>query len=200
MFVSEELVLDLGFGVAEARLVNLSHDGWLATASERAYDEGLAALSLVRVGPFGEMPGIPKLVEARFLDVVSRDESARLALRWEATGHTGGLFPALDADITLVPAGEQATRVTLAGAYRPPLARLGAGIDQVALKHAASATIRSLLQRVGDALLYPHQAADSASKPVVLNLATWTARPEPARVPGPPQRDGPGTRAPRRGA
>lgn len=180
MFVSEELVLDLQFGVAQARLVNLTHHGWLGSASERAYDEGLAALALVRVGPFGDVPGISKLVQVHFLDVVTRDESARLALRWEATGHAGGLFPALDADITLVPAGQQATRLTLAGAYRPPLAGLGAGIDKVALNHAANATIRSLVKRVASSLLYPHRAAESARTPVAGNLASWTAKPEPA--------------------
>jgi len=43
------------------------------------------------------------------------------------TNVTGGLFPVLDADITLTPAGEQTTRLALAGVYRPPLGRLGEG-------------------------------------------------------------------------
>jgi hypothetical protein len=37
-----------------------------------------------------------------------------------ATGPGGKLFPALDADIWLTPAGEYSARLSLAGAYRPP--------------------------------------------------------------------------------
>jgi hypothetical protein len=49
-------------------------------------------------------------------------------LRWEATGPGGRLFPALDADITLTPAGEHATLLGLAGCYRPPLGSWGRGL------------------------------------------------------------------------
>jgi hypothetical protein len=44
-----------------------------------------------------------------------------LPLRWEATGVTGRLFPVLDADLTITPAGAGQTLITLNGAYRPPL-------------------------------------------------------------------------------
>ena len=47
---------------------------------------------------------------------------AGLALRWEATGAGGRLFPVLDADLTLAPDGE-GTVLPLAGSYRPPLGR-----------------------------------------------------------------------------
>lgn len=68
------------------------------------------------------------LVQVHFRDLVTREGSAVLALRWEAAGPRGGLFPALDADITLTPAGEQATVLELAGAYRPPLGAAGDGL------------------------------------------------------------------------
>jgi hypothetical protein len=42
-----------------------------------------------------------------------------VALRREATGATGRLFPVLDADISLSPAGEHTARLALAGSYRP---------------------------------------------------------------------------------
>ena len=51
------------------------------------------------------MPGVSKLVEVHFLEVATRGESAVLALRGEATGKGGGLFPALDADMSLTPPG-----------------------------------------------------------------------------------------------
>jgi hypothetical protein len=40
---------------------------------------------------------------------------ASMAIRWEATGPGGALFPALDADLKLTPAGEQATMLAVRG-------------------------------------------------------------------------------------
>ena len=70
---------------------------------------------LVLVGPLGAAAGMSKLVEVHFLEVATRGESAVLALRWEATGPGSTLFPALDADIWLTPAGEHSARLSLAG-------------------------------------------------------------------------------------
>ncbi len=51
------------------------------------------------------MPGASKLVKVSLLERVPRDDVVVLALRWEATGATGRLFPVLDADLTMTPAG-----------------------------------------------------------------------------------------------
>jgi hypothetical protein len=118
MFVAHHITLDVGFRPAQARLANLVCGRGLNGASQAAYEAGLA--SVIRVGPFGEVPGASKLVQVRFLDPVCHAEALTVGLRWEATGLTGGLFPVLDADISLVPEGEQKTRLALAGAYRPP--------------------------------------------------------------------------------
>ena len=74
------------------------------------------------------------------------------------------LFPALDADLTLRPAGEQATVLTLVGAYRPPLGGLGAGLDRAILHRVATATIRTFLGRVADAIVRPAGAVAPASE------------------------------------
>ena len=145
MFVAAEIGLDLSFPAASARLANLARGRSLTRASDGAYGDGLTGL--VRVGPLGEVPGMSKLVEVHVLDVVTRGESAVLALRWQATGPRGGLFPALDADIWLTPAGEHSARLSLAGVYRPPLAAVGAGLDKAILHRVADATVRSLLAR-----------------------------------------------------
>jgi hypothetical protein len=42
MFVSDQLVLGVSFQAAQARLENLTHGGWLSTASGGAYADGLA--------------------------------------------------------------------------------------------------------------------------------------------------------------
>jgi hypothetical protein len=163
MFATHELELEVSFGDAQARLVNLAHGKGLSDASQDAYEGGLARL--IRVGPLGDVPGASKLVRVRFLDPVYRDDAMTLGLRWEATGVSGGLFPVLDADITLTAAGEHSTRLALAGSYRPPLGRLGAELDRVILNQVATATIRALLQEVADALASPRPAAEHQAGP-----------------------------------
>jgi len=163
MFASHELVLGLGFEAARERLVNLAHGGWLAAASDGAYGDGLA--DLIRVGPFGAVPGASKLVSVRFLEPVPRDDVMVLPLRWEATGVTGRLFPVLDADLAITPAGAGQTLITLNGAYRPPFGDIGAGLDRVVLRRVAAATIGSLLTRIADALASPAPAAIDQETP-----------------------------------
>ena len=98
-----------------------------------------------------------------------------MGLRWEAAGAAGGLFPVLDANITISPAGDGAARLTVAGSYRPPLGRLGAGLDRAIMHRVAAATMRCLLQDVAEALVSPAPAghpAESAS-------LGWQPAPEP---------------------
>lgn len=155
MFVAAEVLAELSFPAAEARLACLARAGLLTRASEGAYGEGLTGLA--RIGPLGAAPGIPKLVKVHFVEMVTRGEHAVLALRWEATGPGGTLFPALDADISLTPAGPQSTWLSLAGVYRPPLSALGAGPDKAIFHEVADATVRSLLAQVADALVCPQE-------------------------------------------
>ncbi len=176
MFAAHELELEVSFGAAQARLVNLAHGDRLSGASQDAYEGGLARL--IRVGPLGDIPGASKLVRVRFLDPVYRGDAMTLGLRWEATGVTGGLFPVLDADITLMPAGEHTTRLALAGSYRPPLGRLGAGLDRVILNQVATATIRALLHEVADALANPRPAAEHRTETASGPTPRLVAEPE----------------------
>lgn len=67
-----------------------------------------------RVGPLGGVPAVSKLVEVHALDMVTRGESAMLALRWQATGPAGRLFPALDADMVLHRVADATARSLLA--------------------------------------------------------------------------------------
>jgi hypothetical protein len=152
VFVADEILVPASFADTRSRLAELAHCGTLASASDSAFGDGLACL--IRVGP----PHLTRLVDVRFRELVIRADSAVLTLRWEATGPSGRLFPALDADITLTPAGEHATRLSLAGAYRPPLAALGAGLDKAIFHRVASATIRSFLSRAAAALTHPQAA------------------------------------------
>jgi hypothetical protein len=105
------------------------------------------------------MAGASKLVKVLLLEPVEREGSLTLSLRWEATGAMGRLFPVLDANIILMPAGENASQLALAGAYRPPFATVGERLDRMMLNRAASATVRSLLRRIAETIA-PGGAAD----------------------------------------
>jgi len=104
------------------------------------------------------VPGLSKLVRVQVLPAVQRGAVIVLALRWEATGAGGRLFPVLDANITLLPDGEQAALLGLEGVYRPPAGAAGAWLDRAVLHRFADATIRSFLHRIADAISDPAPA------------------------------------------
>jgi len=151
MFVRDQVPVDVGFDVARDRLAKL--DSWFLTASDHAYGEGIAGQA--RIGPRGPVPGISRLAEIRFQSLEAHDGRTGLALRWEVRGSGGRLFPVLDADLTLAPAGENKASLALAGTYRPPLGSLGAELDRMLLHRVAEATIRNFLERVAQALARP---------------------------------------------
>ena len=142
MFVGEEVQLEVGFALARERLLRLAEGGALLSPSEDSYDHGTAGLA--RVG----LPGLAKLVRVQVRDLAWTDRSAGLAIRWEATGPGGGLFPVLDADLTLAPVGDLGCVLSMAGVYRPPLGALGQALDRAVLRRVASATIRRFIAQV----------------------------------------------------
>jgi hypothetical protein len=150
MFASHEVVLSMSFAQSRARLAALGRGGWLSGPSERAYAEGLDGLT--GTGASGAVLSASRLVRVQLLELVPREDSLVLPLRWEATGAAGQLFPVLDADLTLSPGGEERSTLTLTGAYRPPLGRADAALDRVLLGRAAAATVRSLLIQVAASL------------------------------------------------
>jgi hypothetical protein len=183
MFVGDEITLGASYPDACAGLLRLTHGGWLSDACGDAYADGLAGL--VRVGPLGDMIGASKLVEVLLLEPVEREASLTLSLRWEATGVMGRLFPVLDANIILIPAGENASQLALAGAYRPPFAAAGQGLDRVLLNRVASATVRSLLRRMAETITAatPLAArpgpADTGTRPASSGAEPASKKPEP---------------------
>jgi hypothetical protein len=160
MFVAEELTVNAGSAAAQARFENLVHGDWLVGVSEAAYDGSVTGLR--KVGPAGRVAG--KLVRVSFLDPVCRDDVMTVGMRWEATGAAGALFPVLDANITISPAGDHTARLALAGSYRPPLGRLGAEVDRAVMHQVAAATMRSLLRNVAVALTSPAPAGHPAAE------------------------------------
>jgi hypothetical protein len=153
MFVSNEVTLDAAFEVTSARLLHLINHSSLHDVSELAYDEGLQTLR--RVGPLGSAPGLSKLVRIRTLEPVRHDRTMSVALRWEATGPVGELFPILDADLILTGDGDDRSQLRLMGTYRPPLGQAGAIVDRAIMNRVAAATIRSLVNALAASIAAP---------------------------------------------
>lgn len=177
MFIGADVLLGLGFNAAQARLANLARAELLHRASDEAYRD--LGSGLARVGPLGAAPGMSKLVVVRFSDMAVHEDFAVAAMRWEATGPGGALFPALDADIKLTQAGEDATVLVLRGVYRPPLGGLGAGLDRVVLPPIAQATIRTFTHRIGAAITNPAISPDAADTGLLPGFPPW---PEPGEA------------------
>jgi hypothetical protein len=171
VFAAHEVTVAARVEVAAARLTHFVNRGALRSASETAYLDGQVAG--LRVGPFGGMRGLSKLVRVQFAEPVRRDDSVTMALRWEATGTTGELFPVLDADLTLTGGGGR-TRIRLDGSYRPPFGRTGAALDRAVLGRLAAATIQSLVESVADAVADPAPELEPKEKPA----ARWWPVPE----------------------
>ena len=149
--VGDRVLLDISFPAARARLAILAGDGVLLEASEEAYGEAITGL----VQLAGPAAGLTRLAEVGLDDPAETGHCAHVALRWEAIAADGGLFVALDADLMLVPAGDQIAALALAGAYRPQPGRTGAGLDRTIVRECATAAIRSFLTRVACELAHP---------------------------------------------
>lgn len=184
MFVAHETRLPLSYELARARLASLIQGGLLVSVCEDVYGEGMTAL--LRVGLPGL--GISRLVRVQFRDLVTHGESAVLAFRWEAVGSAGGLFPALDADLTLRPLAAERSLLRIDGAYRPPLGSLGAAMDRAILNRVATATIRDLVLRMAAGIEQkmpaPGRVPELGHLPgTAAGLVSGSAA---GRVPGPP--------------
>jgi hypothetical protein len=176
MFVAHDVVLEVGFATARPRLLGLIGGSGLSGVCRAAYDDGLE--TMLRAVPFGGVPPAARLISVRFLAPSERDDGLTTALRWEARGATGDLFPVLDADIALSPAGPAITRLALAGIYRLPLGRPGATADRAVMRLVADVTVHALLETIGGSLTAPAPPAEpqpSWDGPVLFR---------PAREPG----------------
>ena len=150
MFTDHAVGLDLDYPVARARFLRLAQGDLLDGLSRDAYTDG--QVGELRVGPFGSVPGMSKLVRVSLLDPVPGDDMVLVPIRWEATGRMGRLFPVLDANLIVGTDDLGRAELRITGAYRPPLDGLGEGLDQAVLHRVAGATLKSLLRRIAATL------------------------------------------------
>jgi len=169
MFIGTEIRLDIGFNAARDKLADLVRGGLLGRASGGAYDQWQA--DVAHVGPRATMLGMYRIVRVRITQMVTRGDSAVWAMRWEVTDSRGTLVPALDAEIKLTPAGEDATVLALSGVCRPLLTKQAAGLDPAATHEVAEAMIQAFTSRI---------ATDIADAVTVPDAGQSTMLPEPA--------------------
>lgn len=157
MFLVDQVIVDADFAAARAGLAELAASGALFGSANDAY--GGATAVLARVGAVG----ISRLVRVQSSALAGTPDSAGLAIRWEAAGSGSGLFPVLDADVRLAPAGEHLTLLTLTGSYRPPFGRAGEAVDRAVMHRVATATVRNFLASMAAALT--RQVTESSPSP-----------------------------------
>jgi hypothetical protein len=159
VFVGDHIPMDVCLDSARRQFERIAGDGVLLSASEHAYGEGITGLAEAA----GLAAGLSRLVGVQLGDLVETDGSVRLWLRWEAIGSDGTLFPALDGDLTLCPAGENTTVLTLTGIYRLP-EHAGAGLEPGIVRSFADVTIDSFIARLACALMHPAGSAAPAGR------------------------------------
>jgi hypothetical protein len=146
MFVTEETMIGLPFGWAAARLDSTIESGCLGEVSDHAYAAGLAVLA--RAGPLGDLRGLARTVQVRLSGPRERQAGVAYALRWEATGPEGGLFPVLDANLSLIRVDASHARLAIIACYRPSPGTRGVQLDRLLLSRMARTTLRSLLDDI----------------------------------------------------
>ena len=159
VLVGDHILMAVGLDSAGRQLERLARDGVLLSASEHAYGEGITGL----VETAGLAAGMSRLVAVQPGDLMEGEGCTQLWVRWEAIGSDGTLFPALDADLTLSPAGENSTLLTLAGVYRLP-GHAGAWLDPGIVRCFAAVTIDSFIARLACALMHPAGSAVPAGR------------------------------------
>jgi hypothetical protein len=149
--VGVRVALNTGFPAARARLKILAKGGTLPRASEMAYGECITDLAELD----DPAAGLTRLADVLLEDLTETDDCAHIALQWEAIAADGKLFTALLADLTLIPAGNQITALSLTGTYWPPPGRADAGLGQAIVRRCATAAIGSFLNSVACELVHP---------------------------------------------
>ena len=113
-------------------------------------------LLLAEVG-FGEAIRVKREVVVELGPPIHSTSKVSFPLRWQASDHPG-LFPALDADLEVVPIDPHRSQLVMSARYAPPLGALGRAIDRAVLSRVAEATLKDFLDRVADAIVSPHPA------------------------------------------
>jgi hypothetical protein len=150
--VRRKYTVDVRFKAARVRLFNLVSSGSLTSASAVAYAAGIGQLAWSRT-PLGQLPPV-RAVEVHVLEPVVALGAVVVPVRWETRGRSR--LQVLDADLSLMPATQDATVLVLTGTFRLPASLAGAQTVAATEPHAAAvACADTLLGHVAEALTGP---------------------------------------------
>jgi hypothetical protein len=144
MFVEAHVTLPMAAAVARGAVEHALAGHALQQHSTDAVADG-RELAL-KVGP-GTGP-FAKDVLAHTLDTREVGKTYVIPLRWEATGATSRLYPALDANIGITPVDPVTCVLSVIGSYTPPFGVVGSTLDRAAMSRLATATVESFLTRL----------------------------------------------------
>ncbi|HIE22300.1 MAG TPA: hypothetical protein EYP73_06860 [Acidimicrobiia bacterium] len=146
MFVHYYTHVPLNISEVEKRLDRVKNR--LGDMADVAYREGEQLRS--KVSPWVE--GFAKEVEMEIGTAEIHRTGIAYPMKWTATG-AEVLFPQLNADLLLAHVGQDMTRISVQGTYKPPLGVVGRIADRVILGRFAEATIRNWVDRLAEALM-----------------------------------------------
>jgi hypothetical protein len=140
MFVDISTEVSLPEGRVAELLI--SHSSEMEGLGAAAYRRGEELRS--RVGPGGLLA--KEIVIGLGPPSMSR-RGVVIPLRWRATG-AETLFPSLEGELIVKPAGPTSSVLQLLATYRPPLGPLGTFVDRMLLARVARATVADWVERI----------------------------------------------------
>lgn len=158
VFVRDFTYVEVPFTHVATALAGAGSLDQQAHAAVEAADRFLAI-----IGPLGSAPGLSKAVVVTVGQPHEQGDGLAVPIVWTATGPRA-LFPSLEGDLELAPAGPQRTQLTLLGTYTPPGGELGRLLDRYVLHRVAEATIRSFLTELARSL-EPQPAPSAELRP-----------------------------------
>lgn len=147
MFIYYFAQLHGPFEKVEDRVCLLLRDltGW-ANAAYRDGEELRA-----RVGVGGKRPFIAKTVTLDVGRPVRTPHQTTIPLAWKATG-APGLFPQMNADLTIARLGPDMAQLGFSGSYEAPGGHVGQAIDQALLHRIAESSVKGFVDRIAEAV------------------------------------------------
>jgi hypothetical protein len=143
MLIQDFVQVKASYASVRGRLLTRPPD-WLVDNAGSAYADGERLFATMSTPP----AGTPARAHMQ-LDLGSpyeRGQGFLLPIHWWAGG-APRLFPTLDADLEVMPMGDDQVMLTLMGRYEPPLGAVGRAMDRLVLHRIAEACVRSFLRR-----------------------------------------------------
>ncbi len=146
MFVHYYTHVPLNINTVEQRIDQLRSS--LVEWADVAYRQGEELRS--RVGP--TVDGFAKEIRLEIGTAEIHRTGLVYPINWTAVG-ARGLFPRLNASLTISHMGHDSTKLGFEGTYEPPLGPLGRVVDRVVLGRFADATVQNWIDRLASALV-----------------------------------------------